>query len=55
MSDKTQKDYAPFIFICAILSLYLCRENNLIKYEIQDLEKKCESSYFFFGKKKILE
>ena len=50
MSDKTQKDGIYLVPICAIVSLYLCRENSLIKYEIQDLEKKCERIIFFLEK-----
>jgi hypothetical protein len=50
MSDKTQKDGIYFLSICAIVSLYLCRENNIIKYQIQDLEKKCETIIFSLEK-----
>lgn len=50
MSDKTQKDGVYLLSICAIVSLYLCRKNSLIKYEIQDLEKKCETIIFFLEK-----
>ncbi len=47
---KTQKDYTCFIFICALISLYLCRENRFIKFEIQNYEKICEKILFSLEK-----
>ncbi len=47
---KTPKDYTCFIFICALISLYLCRENRFIKFEIQNYEKICEKIIFSLEK-----
>jgi hypothetical protein len=48
---KTPKDYTCFILICGLISLYLCRKDRFIKFEIQNYEKICEKIIFSLEKK----
>ena len=48
---RTGEGSTLLVFICGLIFLFLCRQNNVLKFNKREYEKKCQNILRFFEKK----